>query len=434
MSFIKEKTTLKSDLKKIKDCKMRLSVEVAPEWVESRFQDVLKEFQKAARLPGFREGKAPTDLIEKKFAEEAREEVLKSLIPEAYHQSIQTHHLTPVSLPSISDIQFERGKKLTFTAEFEEAPEIAIKNYKGIRLKRAAADVSAEDVEKAMGSLLDSRADLIPVTEAREVRPGDYVLTDIEIWQQDKYIPGKKGILLFVEPGAEDDFYEKIVGAKIDEVREVAHRLSDAEKAQGIVGGGKPHYKVWVRGIKEKKVPAMDEEFAKSFGKESIEDLKAAVRRDIASYKQSESIEKMKVELFEKLLGMTSFTLPEGLVEKQKTRLIEQTDKQRLKMGIPDERFEKDRAAIEAEADSKAKDQVKLYFIIKKVAEFESIDADEIELEKRLTAMAEEGKRPLDEVRHTFGEDLRESMVEKKTIDFLIANAKFDETATSEKS
>src|SRR3989338_5999056 len=108
---------MKAVVKKLKDCKVKLLVEVEPELVENRFQDVLKDFQKAASLPGFRAGKAPVDLIEKKFSNEAREEVLKSLIPEVYHRSVITQKLSPVSLPSISDIQMERGKNLAFSAE-----------------------------------------------------------------------------------------------------------------------------------------------------------------------------------------------------------------------------------------------------------------------------------------------------------------------------
>src|ERR1051326_5409699 len=110
---------MKSSVKKVKDCRMRLTVEVEPERVESRYQDVLREFQRAARLPGFSEGKAPMNMVEKRYAREAEEELLKSLIPEVYHQAVADGKLSPVSMPSISEIKHERGKKLTFTAEFD---------------------------------------------------------------------------------------------------------------------------------------------------------------------------------------------------------------------------------------------------------------------------------------------------------------------------
>src|SRR3989338_1371545 len=165
---------MKSNLKKVKDCKVKLFVEVEAKLVEDRFQTVLKDFQKQASLPGFREGKAPFDLIEKKFLKEAEEEVLKSLIPEAYHQSVVTHKLSPVTLPSISDVKLERGKNLTFAAEFERSPDFSLRNYKGLKIKKLSGEVSPEEVEKAVVSLLDSRAELLPILEPRAVQKGDF--------------------------------------------------------------------------------------------------------------------------------------------------------------------------------------------------------------------------------------------------------------------
>ncbi|HTL71380.1 MAG TPA: trigger factor [Candidatus Eisenbacteria bacterium] len=417
---------MKATVKKIKDCRIRLSVEVDAGRFDERYREVLKSFQKEARLPGFREGKAPVDLVEKKYSKEAEEETLKSLIPEVYRQAVESQKLTPVSLPSISDIQCERGKKLAFSAEFDTAPEFSLKNYKGIKLKRVPIDVLADDVEKGVQSLLESRAELVPLVEPRAVRHGDFILTDIEIWKGGQYAPGKKGVLLYAEPHETDDFYDKIIGAGIDEVREVSVDMSPEEKEKGLVGR-KPYYKIWVRGIQEKKLPALDEAFAKSFGQESVEALREAVRKDLARHKTGESQAKMKNELFGKLLALVSFPVPPALVEKQEERLLEQARREFAQMGMPADRLEAELESVRAESASKAADQVRLYFILQKVAEAEKIDVDEIEVEKRLAALAEESKRPMDEVRRVFEDDLRESMLEKATVDFLLANAKFEE-------
>ena len=405
---------MKSSLKKIKDCKVKLLVEVEAKFVEDRFQRVLKDFQKAATLPGFREGKAPFDLIEKKFVKEAEEEVLKSLIPEAYHQSVATHQLSPVTLPSIADIKLERGRGLTFSAEFERSPQFSLKNYKGIKIKKVSSEVSAEDVEKGMGSLLDSRAELVPILESRAVQKGDVIVTDIEVWRDWQSVPTKKGALLYAEPNPEDDFYEKVVGAQIDEEREISV-------------GQKPLYKVWIRGIQEKKLPVLDDAFAKTLGVESAEQLREAVRKDIAAQKRAQSYEKMKDELFAKLLSLASFSLPDGLVQRQQERWVEQAQRKYEKIGLSSGQFEEQRSKIENEAAEKAKDQVKLYFILQRIAGEEGVAIDEIELERKLAALSKESKRPMEEVRRVFEEDLRESMREAKTIEFLLANARLEE-------
>ncbi len=406
----------KASLKKIKDCKMQMSVEVEAEQVEMRFQEVLRNFQRQARLPGFREGKAPADLVEKRFAEEAREETLKSLIPEVYHQTLRSQKVAAVSLPKISDIQYVRGKKLSFEAEFEEAPSVPIKNYKGIKLKRESSEVTDEEVEKSLESLLDSKAEFIPLETERPVQQGDGVVVDVELWneKEQRYISGKKDVLLAVEPGGDDDFLEKIVGAVPSDSRE-------------IIREGKPFTKLHLKNIRQKRRPELSDEFAKSFGRDTVESLREAVRKDLFSYKQSQAHEKMKSELFEKLLSMTSFPSPESLVEKQKERLANDTRQRYQKMGAGLDDWQKEAARIEAEAEARAKEQIKLYFILQKISELEKIELDEIELHQRLTTMAEQSKRPIEEVRRVFEEDLRESLREKKTIDFLIANANFEE-------
>ena len=409
---------MKSSLKKVKDCRVRLHVEAEADLVETRFQEVLKDFQRAAQLPGFRQGKAPLEMVERRYAKEAHEEVLKSLIPEAYHQALQMEKVHPVALPSISDIQCERGKKLVFTAEFECAPEVSVKNYKGMRLKREPAEVSPQDEENGIQSLLESRAELLAVAEARPVQKSDFIVADVEIWQETQYVPGKKGVLLYVEPGEADDFYEKVIGAEVNQMREISHKQD----------GSKPHYKVWIRGIKEKKLPVLDEEFAKSFGKDTVEALKEALRKDLAQHKRSQSVEKMKKELFGKLLEQNTFMVPEGLVEKQKERLMDQARRQYLQMGIPETKFQQEIPAIDKEISQRAEEQVRLYFILQKIAELESIEVDEIELKHKLEALAAESKRPMEEAQRVFEDDLRDSMIETKAVDFLVANAKFDES------
>jgi trigger factor len=401
-------------VKKNKDCKVQMSVEVEADTVEARYQDVLRDFQRQARLPGFREGKAPADLVEKRYAEQAREELLKSLIPEVYHQSVRSQKVAPVCLPKISGVQYARGKKLSFSAEFEEAPVVNVKHYKGIALKREQAAVDAGEVEKALQSLAESRAQFTALEEARAVLQGDVVVVDIELWQDGQYVRGRGGVLLSVEPGDEDDFFAKIVGASAGQTKE-------------ILKGGQPFSRVSLKEIRKKVLPEIGDAFAKSLGRENLESLRETLRKDIASYKHSQSLEKMRSELFAKLLALVSFPVPESLVEKQKERLLSDTRSHYERLGMPAEQWKQEAARVETEAQARAQDQIKLYFILQKVAALENIEPDEIELEGRLRTLAEQSKRPIEEVRRVFEEDLRDSLREKKTVDFLIANAKFEE-------
>ncbi len=404
---------MKINLKRLKDCKVQMNVEVEAERAEDRYREVLKGFQRAARLPGFREGKAPTDLIEQRFQSEARDEVLKSLIPEVYHQSIEAQKVSPVSLPKISDVQYERGKKLQFSAEFDEAPKLSLKNYKGVTLKRESAEVGADELEKATRSLVESRATFEPVLEVRPVQEGDFITADIELWRDNAYVQGRSGVLLLVEKGAEDDFFEKVVGAHIEDSREVVRQ-------------GKPFTRLKIKSIKKKNVPELDAEMAKSLGKQTAEEVREAVRKELVQHKQTGSMEKMKQELFQKLLKANTFPVPDSLIERQKERLLEQAHRHYAQMGVGEEEWKAELPGLLPDMETRSKEQVKLYFILQKVAEQEKIDLDETELTQRLNGLVQQSGRPLEEVRRVFEEDLRDSLREKKTVDFLLANAKFE--------
>lgn len=403
-----------------------MTVEVEAKLVEDRFADVYRQIQRVAQVPGFREGKVPLEIVEKRFAGEAQEEVIKSLVPEAYHMQVAANKLSPVTLPKISEVKLERGKGLSFAAEFEKAPEFSLRGYKGIKIEREPAEVTDADVDKSIESLLDSRAELTTVIEARAVQKGDMIRADVEMMKDGAYVPGRSGVLLAAEPNEHDDFFEKIIGAQTGEVREISVDHSPEEKAQGLVGR-KPLYKIVVKEIQQKVRPALDAAFAESFGLPSVEELKTAVRKDLVAHKQQEQHDKMKAILFDRLLAMVNFEVPVELVERQRERLIEQARNQYARMGVSEERFNENRAKIEAEASGKAREQVKLYFILQKVADEESIDVDEEVYEQRLLALSQESERPLDEVRNAFGDDLRESMREAKVVDFLLANAKLEE-------
>ena len=405
---------MKASIKKISDCKMRMAVEVGADRVETCFQEVIRDFQKSARLPGFREGRAPFDLIEKRFSKEAEEEVVKTLIPEAYRQSVATHRLSPVSLPAVSAVKIERGKPLTFTAEFEKRPEFSLKGYKGIKIRKPAIEVTPEDVEKGLASLADAKAEFLPLRIPRAVEKGDWVTADIEIREGQGYAPGKKGALLYVEQSQADDFCDKVLGAQAGEARE-------------ICVGGMPRYKVWIRGIHEKKLPPVDDALAGKFGKTTADELREAVRKDIEAYKKNACRDRMKEELYGKLLNLVSFAVPEGLVEKQKERLLEDAERRSANGAVSAADFENEKEGISKEARRKAEEQVRLYFILRKVAELERISFEPAELERRLSDIAAESKRPLEEARSVFEEDLSEGLREAATVEFLLANAKLEE-------
>ena len=135
----------------------------------------------------------------------------------------------------------------------------------------------------------------------------------------------------------------------------------------------------------------------------------------------------MKTQAFNLLLSMVSFSLPEDIVARQKERLVDQAKLQYMQMGMPQKKQNESLEKIQAEAENKAKEQVKLYFILRRIADEEKIEVDDAEIEQKLVAIVQESGRPMEEVKRVFEEDVRESMLEAKTVEFILANAKLED-------
>ena len=152
---------MKTNLKKIKDCRYALSVEVDEKEVEACFHETFLEIGRKAKLPGFRPGKAPQPLIESTYQDTAKEEVAKTLVSRTYAEGLQKHQAKAISYPKVRDMVIERGKKMTFVAEFDVLPQIKLKKYRGMRLKRPSTQVKQEEVDRTLKSFQESRGKLV---------------------------------------------------------------------------------------------------------------------------------------------------------------------------------------------------------------------------------------------------------------------------------
>ena len=151
-------------------------MEVGPEQVEETFKEITGEFQREARLPGFRAGKAPKDMVAKRFDAEIQEEVKRKLINDSYKKAVFEQKLTVVGRPDLEEIQFNRGQPLQFAANLETPPEFELPEYKGLPASREAASVTPQDVERAIATLANQQTKF--ETVARELKTGDVAVVN----------------------------------------------------------------------------------------------------------------------------------------------------------------------------------------------------------------------------------------------------------------
>src|ERR1051325_1727424 len=268
-------------------CRKVMKVEVDADEVGKQFQSVLAKCQKLARIPGFRPGHAPKPILEKRFAKEIQEDVQRKTIPDSYKQAVADNKLRPVMLPEIEKVEFTKGQPLRYEAKLEVAPEFALPEYKGIAVKRKSAVVSEEDVEKTLETLREQRAEFIDVT-GRTLLMGDFAVIRYSAVSEGKPIQelapnaglpeaDKDFWLMMAAESMAPGFCDQLVGAGIGDRKQVLVDYPNDFRVTELAGK-KATFFVEIKGIKERKLPALDDAFAATFKAKDREGFKDQIR------------------------------------------------------------------------------------------------------------------------------------------------------------
>jgi trigger factor len=377
-------------------CKKLVRVEVETEKVEETFDSVTKEFQRQANLPGFRPGKAPREIVARKFKDEIEQEVRSKLISDSYKKAIEEQKFDVIGRPDIEEIQFSRGQPLQFAATVETAPEFELPEYKGIPVKREARTVTEEDVEHALEALRQPHASYKAVD--RPAQTGDIVIVNytgtcdgksiIELAPEAKSLSEQKGF--WIEMGGSafiPGFAEQLMGVKAGEKRTVNVDFPPGFVAPELAGK-RGSYETEVVEVREKVLPAVDETFAKNYGAENLEKLRAGVRKDLEtelSFKQNRSV---RNQLIRSLLNRVNFELPESSVAHETRNVVYEIVQENAKRGISRNVIEQQKEKIYSAATQGAKERVKVDFLLQKIAEKEDIKVSQEEIAQRITHLA----------------------------------------------
>ena len=423
-------------------CKKLLRVEIETREVDEAFESMIKDFQRQASLPGFRPGKAPRDMIVKRYEKDIQDEVKKKLIPDAYRKAVDEKKLEVVGYPDIEEIQFGRGQALQFAATVETAPDFQLPEYKGLPVKRETTSVADEDVDRALNLLRERQISFQTVD--RPAASGDVAVVNYtgtcdgkpitETAPTAKGLTEQKNFWINIEPGAFiPGFSDQIMGAKAGDKRTVNVDFP-ADFVTPQLAGLKGVFEVEMVEVKEKVLPPLDEAFAKAYGAESMETLRAGVRTDLENelnYKNNQSI---RNQLVQELLRRVSFDLPESVVAKETRNVVYNIVHENQQRGVSKEVIEKQKEQIYSAASDSAKNRVKADFLLQKIAEKEDIKVSQEEVARRVTHLAGMYQIPPDK----FAKDLQkrngiieiyDQIANEKTLEFLEQNAKIEDVA-----
>lgn len=420
---------MKHKHKDIEGSRREFSVEVPHKEITEKLEEIYSEMQKFVKIPGFRKGKVPRELVEKYHKKDAREQALSDILSDSYKIAMKESNTVPVALPIISDVNFEEGKDLLFKATVDMRPKVELKNYKNIKVNKQPIEVKDEDVENYIKSLRESYAQFENI-ESSPLKAGDYAVCDISCEADGKPVyDEQKNILLHLDRShSVPELVDGLIGANKGESREISATLPENNKDPKF-SKKKVLFKVKINELKTKRLPELNDEFVKSLGIfENLAQLKDAVKKDLAHKKENASRADISNQILETILKQAHFTPPKGLVDEEIERLVEKSKEELKKKKISSEDIEKRAPEIKKQVKVNAENSVKLYFILDEIASIEKIEVSDQEVVSTLELLALQSNTPKEKLeKHYKNNDLmghlKHQLKENKIIDFLISKA-----------
>ncbi len=410
-------------------CKKKLVITVPKERVEKELEEKLIELRNTVAIPGFRRGKAPLRLLDKRFGKQIKEDVRESLAESELQEALKSHDLTPFGAPEVSagELDAEEGFKLEVTVNVK--PQFEVKDYAELQVEKPVSEVSDEEVEAVLNRMREQKAVLKPIGEDG-LAEGDEVSADLTI-SGEGFEPREEEDVDFVLDGeleiqgvTIEGAAAALQGAKVGEERE----------AEGVAGDdfpvaearGKPvKVRFRILDAKRKSLPELDDEFAKIYRCETLEELRGSIRSELESQKARAAEQVLRRNLQDALLAQYDFDLPEDVVEMMTEQIVQRTRRRLESQGVSPGELNERMEEMQNMGADQAKRELKLYLILEAIAEKEHLYVTEDEVGARLDAMARIYQAPRSrlerELEATGGlSSLRSEMRDQKTIEFLL--------------
>jgi trigger factor len=409
--------------------KREISVEVPAEEVTRETEALIAKYQKVARLPGFRAGHVPASIIRQRFKEDLKSDVVESLVPRYFRKEAEKQGLVPVSQPRVTDLHIHEGEPLRFKATFEIMPEIKVEGYKELRAEHPQIDVKDEEVEEALNNVREQHATFTNV-EGSTLSDGDFAQASMDGRPKDvddKTQPVHMDEVL-IEIGGKNtvpEFSANLRGASAGETREfeVVYPEDTNDKR---LAGKTFIYTVKVQAIKQKNLPELNDAFAKELGEfTDLDQVRKQIRENIQAERKHTAEREAKDKLVNELVKRNDFEVPESLVDRQIDLRLERGLRALAAQGMKMEDMKKmDLPRLRAGQRDQAVQDVKSSLLLDRIAELESIDVGEDELNHEIESLASQTKQTPEAVRSRLTQDggldrIRNRIRSEKTLEFL---------------
>jgi trigger factor len=418
---------LKVDYVEQSPVKKALAFEVEAERIQQEIDTRARDLARKVKLPGFRPGKVPVEVVKKRFHSEILGEAAEAIVNKVVFEEIEGRGLKPLAPPKVEEVKLEEGQPMTFKAVFETLPLVELPDWRGLRATARGPKVTDEDVDKEIDRLREEAARYDPVDEARPTQAGDYALLDLA-W---KPLDGGKGgrdenaLIEIGNSGNHSDMNKGLEGLSLGETRDID--VAWGADAAPTVAGKTVRYTVVLKGLKRKIVPPADDEF------DSLAALREKVRRQLEIAEERRADRDVKGALVEALVAKAEFEVPEALVERHMTARTENLARGLAYQGIDPRKlgvnWREYRESTREDSVKAAKGDV----LLDEIARREGVEAKESEVEAEVARLAERAGKSREALRAQLAKDgdlaaLAARIREEKTLDLLKSNATIELT------
>jgi trigger factor len=424
-------------------CRREIELEIPAENVQKATEKIARDLARVARIPGFRPGKAPVTLIRRRFAEDIQGEVVQSLVPDFLEQALNEKKLIPVTRPQVEDVNFNEGGPLKFRAVFEVLPEFELGDYKSLEVEVEAIEVGDAEVDKTLEEMRERAATFVPL-EGRAIKDGDFAVLKLMGTPAGGGDPIQAADVL-CHIGAEEtlkSFTENLRGATAGETRRFEARYPE-DYPDPKLAGKVYNYAVEVRAIKEKKLPEVNDEFAKDVAGESgdlktLAELRAKIRERLEAAREQRQAAQAREKILELLVKRHEFPVPEALVEHQMDSRLERVVRSLAAQGVDPRAVNIDWVTLRRRQRERAVDDVKAELILDRIATAEGIDATEEDVEKEIASLAAQSGESATALRARLTKQgaldrMKSKLRSDKTLEWLYREARIQTTAKREK-
>ncbi|MDQ3069499.1 MAG: trigger factor [Acidobacteriota bacterium] len=397
---------MKTEFTDISETKKAVAVEVPPDAVEAEIERIAGQYGQTAKIPGFRPGKVPSHIVRQRFKDQIMHDVAHAMIPRLVETALRERSIEPIDSPDITEVVLEEGQPLTFKATFETLPSIDPGPYEGVSLRRNAAVLEVGEIDRTLSRLRQRSARFEPVEE-RISDLGDTLLLDVvrtprqrlialpgEALQPEKPETMENVSVELGSPANPPGFDENLCGVKAGDERSFETAYPDdftIEQLRGQTVG----YHAKVKGIRKRVVPALDDDFAKELGFDTVDALRDRVKEDLQRDAEAESDRSLRADLLKELSSRVSIELPSTMVDREIDRRLEEFVGRLIQQGVDPMKSGVDWKQFRDEQKTPAEDTVRAALLLDEIARRESIVISEDDVKKEIEDYAaESGREP----------------------------------------